>query len=90
MIFVFQMKANLTHDEPAFSVQVSQTSVLLGNYIEVVFRSERTGIYLNKLNLNILPNTIIVVKVDHGEDIGRVVNTSMSPEDVENIGKIDN
>ena len=57
-------------------------------YIEVVFRSERTGFFLNKLNLNIAPDSIVVVKVDHGENIGRVINTSVLPEEVENIEKI--
>ena len=57
-------------------------------YIEVVFRSERTGFFANKLNLNLTPNTIVVVKVDHGEDIGRVLNTSVAPEEIENIEKI--
>lgn len=37
MLFVFQMKAEKPQDKPQFSVKVSNTSVLIGNYIEVTF-----------------------------------------------------
>ncbi|HFC00942.1 MAG TPA: hypothetical protein ENJ53_09085 [Phaeodactylibacter sp.] len=37
MLFVFQAKANFIQGNPEFSVQVSQSSVLLGNDIEVTF-----------------------------------------------------
>ena len=37
MFFIFQAKAASIQDEPTFLVEVNQTSVLLGNYIEVTF-----------------------------------------------------
>ena len=57
-------------------------------YIEVIFRSERTGYYYNKNNLELSPDDIVIVKVDRGEDIARVINSSIPPEEIENIEEI--
>lgn len=37
MLFIFQAQAEGIQEEPQFSVRVSNSSVLLGNYIEVTF-----------------------------------------------------
>lgn len=37
MFFIFQAQAKAVQTEPQFSIEVSKTSVLLGNYIEVTF-----------------------------------------------------
>ena len=57
-------------------------------YIEVIFRSERTGYYLNKNNFELAPDDIVIVKVDRGEDIARVINSSIPPDEIENIESI--
>jgi len=57
-------------------------------YIEVIFRSERTGFFFNKHNLTIVPDDIVIVKVDRGEDIARVINASIPPDKIENIESV--
>ncbi len=51
--------------------------------IEVIFRSERIGYYNNPKNFPIKPDDIVICKVDRGEDIARVLNTSILPEEME-------
>jgi len=43
-------------------------------YIKVVFRTGREGYYLNKKEYEIQPDVDVIVKVERGEDIGRIVN----------------
>ncbi|MBN2460521.1 MAG: Tpl protein [Candidatus Cloacimonetes bacterium] len=52
-------------------------------FVEVVFRSDRTGYYCNPKELEIKPNLDIVVKVERGEDIARVINTAQVDEELE-------
>jgi len=59
--------------------------------VEVVFRSERTGFFKNVDNLNIEPDSLVICRVDRGEDIARVINVSVPIEDLdkkETINKI--
>ena len=51
--------------------------------VEVVFRSERTGYFINSKELEIVPDSKVVVKVERGEDIGRVLNCSVNDSSVE-------
>lgn len=43
MLFIFPSQAESIQDEPQFSVTVSNSSVLLGNYIEVTFTLKNSG-----------------------------------------------
>jgi len=45
--------------------------------VEVVFRSERTGYFVNTKEFELKPDSKVVVKVERGEDIGRVLNCSV-------------
>jgi cell fate regulator YaaT (PSP1 superfamily) len=51
--------------------------------IEVIFRTERIGYYKNPRNFPIQPDNIVICKVERGEDIARVINTSTLPEEME-------
>jgi len=51
--------------------------------IEVIFRSERIGYYRNPKNFPIKPDDVVICKVDRGEDLARVINTSILPEEME-------
>jgi cell fate regulator YaaT (PSP1 superfamily) len=51
--------------------------------IEVIFRTERVGYYENPKQFSLQPDDIVICKVDRGEDIGRIVNTSIFPEEME-------
>ncbi|MCK4696598.1 MAG: hypothetical protein KAT74_12585, partial [Candidatus Cloacimonetes bacterium] len=52
-------------------------------FVEVIFRSERMGHFINSKNLEILPDVKVVVKVERGEDIGRIVNCALEDEELE-------
>jgi len=52
-------------------------------FVEVIFRSERNGFYINSRNLEITPDMRVIVKVERGEDIGRVLNCSVIDEELE-------
>lgn len=43
MLFILQVQAESIQEEPQFSVTVSKSSVLLGNYIEVTFTLKNSG-----------------------------------------------
>ncbi len=45
-------------------------------FVEVIFRSDRIGYFVNQKDLELIPDTDVVVKVERGEDIGRVNNSS--------------
>jgi len=52
-------------------------------FVEVIFRSERTGYFLNSKDLSITPDCKVVVKVERGEDIGRVLNCAIQSKENE-------
>ncbi len=61
-------------------------------FIEIMFRTERTKYFVNSNKLDILPDMNVIVKVGRGEDIGRVISCSISNEKLEQEfadGKID-
>ena len=53
------------------------------DFVEIIFRTDRTGYYYNYKNLEISPETQVVVKVERGEEIGSVVNCSYFDEELE-------
>jgi len=62
--------------------------------VEIIFRSERMGYFLNSKELEIAPDSKVVVRVERGEDIGRVLNSAVQDEELEkrindnSLGKI--
>jgi len=56
-------------------------------YVEVLFRSDRTGYFINQKQLEIYPDIEVVVKVERGEDIASVINTSVTDEDLDRKNK---
>jgi len=52
-------------------------------YVEIIFRSERTGYFLNTKKLPITPDCKVVVKVERGEDVGRVLNCAIQNKESE-------
>ncbi len=53
-------------------------------FIEVEFRTGRLGYYLNSRNLEINPDELIIVDVERGEDIAKVIHMCISNEELEN------
>ena len=53
------------------------------DFVEIIFRTDRNGYYYNYKNLEISPDTKVVVKVERGEEIGNVVNCSYFDEELE-------
>ncbi len=51
-------------------------------FVEVVFRSERVGYFINNKQLELSPDLNVVVKVERGEDIGRVSNCAVLDDDL--------
>ncbi|MCF7792451.1 MAG: Tpl protein [Candidatus Cloacimonetes bacterium] len=51
--------------------------------VELMFRSERTGYFVNKKNLLIEPDMQVIARVERGEDIGRVLNCSVEDEELQ-------
>lgn len=49
----------------------------ISEVVEIEFRSQRLGYYLNTENLELWPDLQIIVGVERGEDIARVVHASM-------------
>ena len=39
------------------------------DFVEVIFRTDRTGYYYNYKNLEVIPDMQVVVKVESGEEI---------------------
>ena len=52
-------------------------------FVEVVFRSERIGYLINNKQLELSPDLNVVVKVERGEDIGRVSNCAVLDDELE-------
>ncbi len=63
--------------------QVHKYGVIMKEFVEVIFRSERIGYFINSKNLEILPDAKVVVKVERGEDIGRIINCALGNEELE-------
>lgn len=53
-------------------------------YIELEFRTGRLGYYQNTQNLPIQPEDLIIVEVERGDDIARVVHLSVTDEEIIN------
>ena len=56
-------------------------------FVEVVFRSERVGFFINNKGLELSPDLNVVVKVERGEDIGRVSNCAVLDDDPSNCNR---
>ncbi|MDP8231313.1 MAG: regulatory iron-sulfur-containing complex subunit RicT [Candidatus Zophobacter franzmannii] len=54
-------------------------------YIEVEYRNSRLGYYLPKEDLSVKPDDWVIVSVDRGYDIAKVITTSLSGEDLDAI-----
>jgi cell fate regulator YaaT (PSP1 superfamily) len=54
-------------------------------YIEVEYRHSRLGYYLPVEDLSISPDDWVIVTVDRGYDIAKVINTCISGEDVDAV-----
>lgn len=52
-------------------------------FVELIFRTERTKYFINSKNLELSPEMKIIAKVERGEDIGEVVNCAIENEDLE-------
>ncbi|MBN1948458.1 MAG: Tpl protein [Candidatus Cloacimonetes bacterium] len=52
-------------------------------FVEIVFRSDRLGYFVNNKNLEISPDDEVVVKVERGEDIGRIVNCAVEDPELD-------
>jgi cell fate regulator YaaT (PSP1 superfamily) len=52
-------------------------------FIEVIFRTDRTGYFINDKNLSLEPDMMIVVKVERGEEIAKIVNCSVQSAELE-------
>ena len=51
-------------------------------FVEVVFRSDRIGFFINNKQLELSPDLNVIVKVERGEDIGRVSNCAVLDDDL--------
>ena len=51
-------------------------------FVEIVFRSERVGHFINNKKLELSPDLNVVVKVERGEDIGRVSNCAVLDDEL--------
>ena len=63
------------------------------DFVEVIFRSDRIGYFINNKNLELEPEMQIIVKVERGEDIGVINNTAFSDSEVQekyNKGQLSN
>ncbi len=52
-------------------------------FIEVIFRTERVNHFLNTKNIQLEPDALVVARVERGEDIGRVINCSITDAELE-------
>ena len=63
-------------------------------YVELTFRSERTGYFINVKGLALEPDMYVIAKVERGEDIGQISNCATTDLDLDKkydkgeIGKI--
>jgi cell fate regulator YaaT (PSP1 superfamily) len=60
----------------------------MNEYIELLFRSERSGYFINSKKLILEPDMMVIARVERGEDIGTVINCAISEDDLdESINK---
>jgi cell fate regulator YaaT (PSP1 superfamily) len=57
----------------------------MNEYIEVEFRTGRLGYFQNHNNLTLQPEDLIIVEVERGDDIARLVHLSVSEDEIANI-----
>jgi cell fate regulator YaaT (PSP1 superfamily) len=57
-------------------------------FVEVVFRSQRTGYFVNTSGLGLEPDQQVICRVERGEDIGKILNCSYSDLELEERSKI--
>ncbi|HPR17517.1 MAG TPA: regulatory iron-sulfur-containing complex subunit RicT [Candidatus Cloacimonadota bacterium] len=57
-------------------------------YVELVFRSERTGYFINNKQLPLEPDMKVIARVERGEDIGTVLNCAVSEEELAGIPEV--
>lgn len=63
------------------------------DFVEVLFRSDRVGYFLNNKDLELEPDMQVIVKVERGEDIGTINNTAFTNSEMQekyNKGQINN
>jgi len=51
--------------------------------VEIMFRTERVEYFVNSKHLKIEPDMQVIVRVERGEDIGRIINCSVHNNDLE-------
>jgi cell fate regulator YaaT (PSP1 superfamily) len=51
--------------------------------VELMFRTERVEYFVNSKHLKLEPDMQVIVRVERGEDIGRVINCSVHSEELE-------
>ena len=56
-------------------------------FVEIIFRSQRTGYFENKLNLELVPDQRVICRVERGEDIGRIINCAYTGQELEERSK---
>ncbi len=56
-------------------------------FVEIIFRSQRTGYFINNQDLKLEPDQQVICRVERGEDIGNVVNCSYSDAELEDRSK---
>ncbi len=54
-------------------------------YVELMFRSERSDFFVNSKQLPIEPDMQVIARVERGEDIGTVINCSVINKDLDEI-----
>ncbi len=55
----------------------------MNHYVEVEFRSGRLGYFINPNNIDIEPEALVIVEVERGYDIGTVIHSSISSEELD-------
>lgn len=51
--------------------------------VEIIFRTERVEYFVNSKHLSIEPDMQVIVRVERGEDIGRIINCSVHNDELE-------
>jgi len=52
-------------------------------YVELTFRSERTGYFLNTKDLALEPDMYVIARVERGEDIGQISNCAITDSGID-------
>lgn len=53
------------------------------DYVEITFRSDRMGYFLNPKELALEPDMFVIAKVERGEDIGQISNCAITDPDID-------